>query len=149
MRYADALKEMAALLLDVPVESFEDRTFKEKHRKFLQRLGTEVFRKQVHEHFWVNKVVNRILGSGANLIVIPDTRFPNEIDVLANLLALNATVLPVRVHRPGVTCNPEHESETALNQYRNWWYQTYPSEGKEHVKREALYILNRLRWAKQ
>jgi len=72
-KMAGKLKEIASIILGVPVEKFEDRDFKEsylseewnyvdKHgfkkqmtvREFLQKIGTDAMREGLHENVWAN-----------------------------------------------------------------------------------------------
>jgi len=72
-KMAGKLKEIASIILGVPVEKFEDRGFKEsylseewnyvdKHgfkkqmtvREFLQKIGTDAMREGLHENVWAN-----------------------------------------------------------------------------------------------
>lgn len=82
-KFAGKLKQIAAIMLGVPVEKFEDREFKnsklgaewghpypklrvEDHtvlyhptvREFLQQLGTEAIRNGLHQNAWVNALMS-------------------------------------------------------------------------------------------
>jgi hypothetical protein len=106
------------------------------YREMLQMVGTEVFRDNVHEDFWVkctlNKIKNdkteynkpiRIYGfddrsqegwrdnfKKENLFVITDVRFPNEVEAIKS-----AGGVVVRVHGGQSADNDKHPSETALD----------------------------------
>lgn len=53
-------------------------------REFMQHFGTDVMRK-MYSNIWVDNTIKKILAEGSELAVIPDVRFPNEVEaVLAN-----------------------------------------------------------------
>lgn len=91
-------------------------------REILQRLGTEVGRELIGDNVWVNATLSRIERErlpGEN-IVIADTRFLNEANVLTNgsFHFGRGENLVVRVERPGVAPAGAHISETALDDYK-------------------------------
>ena len=90
-----------------------------KGRELLQWLGTDVIRKN-YEDTWVDMVVALLKGIKTlyDYIIIPDVRFPNEIDRMRD----NFDCITVRVIRPnfdnGLTEEQrKHPSETALDNY--------------------------------
>lgn len=93
----------------------------EEGRSLLQRVGTDVIRQQC-EDYWARFIVE-ILGFFPNewdYVLIPDCRFPNEID---GLRERGFDVTHVRVVRPnfdnGLTPEQQaHPSETALDHVR-------------------------------
>ena len=92
----------------------------EKGRTILQYVGTDVVRKQ-NSNYWVDFIIGiiKMFGSNWDYVLIPDTRFPNEVDRLTEQ-GLNVTY--VRVERPdfdnGLTDEQKnHPSETAMDHY--------------------------------
>ena len=90
----------------------------EAGRRLLQHVGTDIVRKKEPD-FWVDFVVKLLTMFEDRLeyVLIPDTRFPNEID---GLNAAGFDVQHWRVVRPdyndGLTEEQRrHPSETALN----------------------------------
>lgn len=88
-------------------------------RKLLQWFGTDIVRKN-YEDTWVDMIVALLKGVKTlyDYIIIPDVRFPNEIDKMCN----NFDCVTVRVIRPdfdnGLTEEQKkHPSETALDNY--------------------------------
>lgn len=87
-------------------------------RTLLQQVGTNVIR-NVEPDFWVDFIV-KVTGFFKdiwNYIIIPDTRYPNEIE---KLKADNSNVFHVRVIRknfqsPLTEEQQKHPSETALD----------------------------------
>lgn len=142
-KMAGKLKEIASLILGVPVEKFEDRNYKESYlpdmwnytdkngfkkqmtvREFLQRLGTDAMRDGLHPNtwanaFWVDYVDQKPEDRFSNIIypnwIITDVRFPNE----AKSVLDHGGIL-IRVNRDGDTGN--HPSETALDDWEDWDY---------------------------
>lgn len=108
-------------------------------RSLLQRVGTEVIRKQEPD-YWVN-FLKSIFGFFKNewdYVLIPDARFPNEIDVLLD----DFDVISVKIERPNYENHlteeqRKHPSENALNSYNFKYVITNPGtmEGlKEKIK---------------
>lgn len=137
-KYASKLKQVAGLLLGVDPVKFEDREYKQSKlgsewgwvtfegkkkigrfdytvRKFLQALGTEAMRENLHVDVWLNALFADYTDSQD--WVITDVRFQNEADRIKEM----GGVL-IRIDRPGPTPEKEHPSETALDNYDGWDY---------------------------
>lgn len=94
----------------------------EQGRALLQNVGTNIVRKR-NPNFWieiVDSMINAIFYN-YDYIIIPDTRFPNEIDYWKDK---NKLLTCIRVYRPEVDIEDQltekaklHESETALDNY--------------------------------
>lgn len=114
IHYADVLKFWAK-------EYFNwDGLKNEQSRTLLQKIGTDIGRKR-NENVWVNVVVEFIktFGQDFNYILIPDTRFPSEINTLKSL---GYNVFSIWIARPnfdnGLTEDQKnHPSETSLLDY--------------------------------
>ena len=147
-RFADKLKMIASLLSGISVERFESQDFKQfnmpsvwnRHkspttaygdqrikmtvREFLQKLGTEAMRDNLHEDVWVNALFadykERYFGSKSMPNwVITDVRFPNEANAI-----INRGGIMVRINRdntPGIS--KDHSSETALDNWTGFSYE--------------------------
>jgi len=92
----------------------------EAGRTLLQYTGTEVIRK-VKPNFWVDFIeqITEMFSGCWDYIVIPDTRFPNEI---SQLIKPDSKVFHIRVVRdnfvsPLTKEQQNHLSETALDDY--------------------------------
>ena len=110
--YADLLKYMCRTFFDW------DGNKDEKGRHILQYVGTDVIRKQAPD-FWVDFIssVLTYFNDNWDYVLIPDTRFPNEID---KLLSNGFNVTHIRVVRPNFESSlteeqKNHPSETALD----------------------------------
>lgn len=153
MKFAGKLKHVASLLTGIPVQNFEDQRFKktnlpkqwDRHipgedwhdghpveipmtvREFLQKLGTDGLRDNLHENVWVNALfadyVPDMSGYSDRMAVddlqtlypnwlITDCRFPNEAQAVKD----HGGII-IRIDRPGITAVNAHPSETALDDY--------------------------------
>lgn len=110
--YADLLKYICRTFFDW------DGNKDEKGRHILQYVGTDVIRKQAPD-FWVDFISSVLTYFNENWdwVLIPDSRFPNEIDKLASN---GFDVTHIRVVRPNFKSplteeQQKHPSETALD----------------------------------
>ena len=112
IHYADLLKFICKSLFNWDGEKDE------KGRHILQYVGTDVVRKE-RPNYWVEFIVDMIelFGENWDYVIIPDTRFPNEIDKLKEHFN---NVTHLRVVRPNFTSTLteeqlKHPSEIALD----------------------------------
>ena len=89
----------------------------EAGRDLLQHVGTDVVRAKDPD-FWVNFLVNilRLFPDRWDFLIVPDTRYPNEIE---RFKAASHPTVHVHIERPGLVSaltqeQREHSSETAL-----------------------------------
>lgn len=92
-------------------------------RYLLQHIGTEVFR-EYDENYWVDFIRNilKLFPDKWDYVVIPDCRFPNEIE---RFKEDGFDVVTMRLERSNSgsdnsgmnTQNKKHSSETALDEY--------------------------------
>lgn len=125
-KFSRKLKAVSSLLTGLPEFLFEEQDFKKtllgkewdniSVRDFLQRLGTDAIRNNIHPNAWVNALMSeykpiddRMSSSYPNWI-ITDCRFPNEAEAIKDR---NGIV--VRINRPGVGPVNNHYSEVALD----------------------------------
>ena len=104
---------------------YEDKT--DLTRIMLQTYGTEIFRDRVHDDYWTLQVCERSSKSDKDVVIITDTRFENEIELVKDNFedCLNVNVVSVRVNRPDVNRDKdfnEHESEKGLDKYKEFDY---------------------------
>ena len=119
IHYADILKYVCK-------EYFRwDGKKDEVGRHILQYVGTDLCRKN-HPDVWVNCVIELVKGlqTEYEFVIIPDTRFPNEINAWENTDFFNFTIRINRVNEDGTEFDngltPEaksHLSEIALDDY--------------------------------
>ena len=122
--FAQDLKLELALMLKVKVSDIESA--KELYRPLLQALGC--FRREFNgKDYWVNKCFKRILYSNADVCIITDIRFENEVK------ATQASGgLVVRVSRDTGLVDT-HESETELDGYNGFDYTIINTGSLEHL----------------
>lgn len=82
-------------------------------REFLQYFGTTIVRK-IYPQAWVNSTINKILIEKPEIAIIPDVRFPNEIQSIKE----NSGVV-IRLTRD--IYNSDHESEKILDREQYDW----------------------------
>lgn len=114
IHYADLLKWMCQIYFKW------DGNKDEAGRSILQRVGTDVIRKQDPD-YWVRWVVEfmKLFPNEWDYVLIPDCRFPNEVDVMKKAFV---DVTHIKVERPGFVSpltieQQNHISETALDNY--------------------------------
>lgn len=117
--YADLLKYMCRTFFDW------DGSKDERGRHILQYVGTDIIRKQAPD-FWVDFISNVLTYFRDNWdwVIIPDSRFPNEIN---KLISNGFDVTHVRVVRPNFKSplteeQQKHLSETALDDVKPNFY---------------------------
>ena len=135
-KYAGKLKQVAGLLLGVDPAKFEDREYKESTlgpewgwetlgpnretgrfdytvRKFLQVLGTEAMRDNLHTDVWLNALFADYTED--QNWIITDVRFQNEADRIKEMGGLL-----IRINRDTGVDSGSHPSETALDDYNGF-----------------------------
>lgn len=129
--YADYLKMVAKNYYNW------DGNKDENGRHILQYLGTDKARKN-NPKIWVNVVKELIeaIGEDYDYILIPDCRFPDEIETLKD--KYYNEVLSLRVHRDNFESTltkeqKQHLSETALDNY-NFDINVHCESGLESVR---------------
>lgn len=135
--YADKLKQVLAIILNVNVKAFEDNTFKMSNseiakpeggyytnRELLQRFGTEVGR-SISPTLWVDALFTSY--SEDDHWIIPDVRFPSE----AKAIKDRGGII-IRVDRETLS-HDNHPSETALDDYEGFDYRIDNNNDIEHL----------------
>lgn len=126
--FATPIKNMVYLLLDqLGVGDLKNRVYGNKKeepikllggktpRYIMQTLGTEWGRQTIHDHIWINIMINKIKESPNHTIIIDDMRFPNERYALEALDALCINVFFYKIVRPGIDYTPNHASEGSMD----------------------------------
>ena len=77
-------------------------------REFLQYFGTDICR-GIKSDIWTSACLDRILSSGTEFAIVPDVRFPNEVEAIQK-----AGGRVVRLTRKPF--EDSHSSETSLDE---------------------------------
>jgi len=120
-KFAGVLKEVAARMLNCPLEYFESQRIKNAkitgmdmtYREFLVDFGTDVVRGRYGEDFWVKRLFQEFTVFSS--WVISDVRFPNE----ARAIQDEGGIL-IRLNRPDLKRKPLSQqpiTETALDEW--------------------------------
>jgi hypothetical protein len=119
-----------------------------KNGPMLQWLGTEGFRSKDPDT-WVKSLYWNLYNKRPAIAVIPDCRFPNEADFIKQM---GGTLIKVeRLNADGSSFtttdrDPNHPSEVALDDYKDWDYHVKVPEGKlDYLHRSIDDILWDLR----
>lgn len=139
--YADLLKYMCRTFFDW------DGNKDERGRHILQYVGTDIIRKQAPD-FWVDFISNVLTYFRDNWdwVIIPDSRFPNEIN---KLISNGFNVTHVRVVRPNFKSplteeQQKHLSETALDDVKPNFYIYNEGSIEELNKKIKLWVKENL-----
>lgn len=115
----------------------------ENGRTLLQHVGTDIIRKE-KPNYWVDFISDflTIFHDEWDYVLIPDTRFPNEISCLKHNRILD--VITIRINRPDFKSNLteeqlKHKSETSLDNYEFDYY--IENTTLEDVERQVLSII--------
>lgn len=135
--YADKLKQVLSIILNVDVVAFEDNIFKMSNseiakpeggyytnRELLQRFGTEVGR-SISPTLWVDALFTSY--SEDDHWIIPDVRFPSEAKAIKDRGGI-----VIRVDRETLS-HDNHPSETALDDYEGFDYRIDNNSDIEHL----------------
>ncbi len=134
-KFAFKLRQIASLLLNEPIEKFEDQEFKKTKlgkewnemtvREFLTKLGTECLRDNLHKDIWINSLLseysyhnkyNNVSDRSKMEVeqifpnwIITDLRFNNEYERLRELNTIFINVK--RKDNPHTQINHSSENE--------------------------------------
>lgn len=81
-------------------------------RELQQRMGTEVGREIFGQSVWVDALYRRAAEHGVKRLVIPDVRFPNELQSV-----IDRKGICFRIKRPGYAPINDHASDNALTDF--------------------------------
>lgn len=170
-KFAGPLKKVASILTGIPEEKFEDREFKESYlgpqwdkeiyyehfddivddrysvREFLQRLGTDAIRQNLHPNAWVNALMAEYRpysarGSSYEEVeskwVISDVRFYNEAQAI-----IDRGGVVIRIDRPGFIPINNHPSEIELDGW-DFHYRILNASDLVSLKATVEVVLNKI-----
>lgn len=112
LHYADYLKSICRTIYGW------DGKKDERGRSLLQNVGQEF--RQIYPHFFVDAVIDlyKVLRHTFDVIIVPDTRYPNEIKRWRKAFIKPLTIRVERYEENGLTEEQkQHLSEVALDKY--------------------------------
>ena len=132
IQYSSYIKEYAKKI------SNWDGSEETKPRELLQKLGTDIIRKEIDEYFFIKKIIDdlKVYSFFFDIITISDARFKIEIDeprkVFDNVVAMHVT----RPHYDnGLTEEQkQHRTEVDLDDYENFDYEVINDGTLEELK---------------
>lgn len=142
---ADPLKDEAASCLTYLIPNFkrsdlDDREAKVRYRLFLQWWGTE-YRRYDNPDYWTDLFTKWYNSLPDNTVVlVPDIRFLNEVELIKNLGGYNVRINPV-----GFDIKADaHPSEMVLDSYTDWdQIVTNIYSDTKHLDAEASRIVDK------
>lgn len=97
MAFADPIYKLANLLTGIKIDILKSQSYKEvawtektapmpclvgwTPRKFLQIVGTECFRENIHNNFWIESAIRIAESQGYDYVIMEDARFSNEFEI--------------------------------------------------------------------
>lgn len=122
MAFADPIKELAVPLFGIPKEvsygtqeaKLAFKVYGKSARHWLQWIGTEMGREQIHEDIWVHRFAEKALNSNAAVVIGSDCRFRNEMSLMRDLLKDKMRLIIVKIVNPRVSVNLAHQSESEV-----------------------------------
>ncbi len=141
--YTKYLKQYIGTITGVNV------TEENKPRELLQKLSSDLIKKKLNnKDFFIRRQVEDIefYSYFFDVIIIPDVRFPNEIEILKEKFP---NVVSIRVERQNYKSKLTEEemqdiTETALDKYNNYDY-IITNESKKGLESDTLKIINNLK----
>ena len=122
MAFADPIKDVAFHLLGIPKEvsygTQKDKAdyvvYNRSARSWLQWIGTELARDQIHKDIWVTRFSEKALSSDATVVIGSDCRFRNEMKLMKSLLGQTMDLKIIKIINPRVLVNTAHLSESEI-----------------------------------
>lgn len=145
--FAQKIKDMVGVLVDMTPEELEDRDIKEKvipgvgfsPRDLMQTLGTE-WGRNMDEDFWVKILMreyDRSIQVYPNCVwAVVDCRFENECKAIRD----RGGKL-IKIVRRGIETTDTHPSEMALDNWTDWDYIIENNFSKKHLQTDAAAVL--------
>lgn len=137
---------------EVPWSTFVDDTRKQDKieiypgtfmtvRELLQKVGTECFRNNIHPDFWIGRGMAKIDASTADVVIISDVRFENE------LALLNTVGTTIYIERPSLDMPEDlHPSEKELDSIKQDFHRIFinDEDSLEAVEKFAKELVAKL-----
>ena len=121
LSFADPVKEITSKFLGIPLkicysaEKDTHEVYGKTVRKWLQIIGTDWAREQIHTDIWVHAFSRKVEKARTSLITCSDGRFNNEREAARDILEeAGYRVIMVKVLRPDQELNLDHPSESEV-----------------------------------
>ena len=126
-----------------------DMTDKDKPRDLLQQLSSELIKKKLNRNdFFINRQLEDIdiYSYFFDIIIIPDVRFPREIDVLKKKYNRVVSIGVIRNNYDSELTDSQKNdvTETALDNYSEYDYCIY-NDDTDKLYSDTLEVVNKLR----
>lgn len=135
--FADALKNEVSFGMHVSVEYIEQH--KDNFRLILQGWGTDYRRKLCGADYWTKQWLYLVNRSHEELIIAPDCRFLNEIQMIKRMNGFT-----IRIDRPS-TAPDSHSSECELDDYQSYDYYIRNDSSLQQLKLSVNQIVQSIR----
>lgn len=139
LQYSSYIKEYAKKISDW------DGSEETKPRELLQKLGTDIIRKNIDDLFFVNKLIDdlKVYSYFFDVITISDSRFKVEVDIPKDNFP---NVLAVHIERPnfdnGLTEEQKkHPTEVDLDDYDKYDYEIINDGTLEDLKEKVHCLI--------
>jgi hypothetical protein len=93
--------------------NFDNKEGRMTNREFLEHFGTNIIRK-IKNDAWVSFTINSLVNENPEIAIIPDVRFPNEIEAIKKAGGIN-----IRLTRD--VYSSKSDSESALDKDKFDW----------------------------
>ena len=118
-----------------------------KPRELLIELA-DYGRNNINEHFYINRIVEdiKVMSQFYDLIVIPDARFPYEIEIPKKEFN---NVISIYIERPNYNSeltneHKNHRTETSLDNFDNYDYKIKNDGSLEDLKEKVFKLLDEI-----
>lgn len=125
-----------------------DKTDTNKPRELLQKLSSELIKKELNmPTFFLTRQIEdlKIYSYFADIIIVPDVRFPNEIEEIKNIFPNVISIKVIRNnYESDLTLEQQNDiTETALDNYNNFDF-IIENDEKINLENKVLEILNKI-----
>ncbi len=119
-----------------------------KPRELLQKLGTDIIRKNIDDNFFIKRICDdiKVYSYFYDVITISDARFINEIETIKKSFQ---NVISINVIRDNYLTNlkeneQKHLTETALDGYNNYDYVIHNDKDLKSLEKKVLDIVKKV-----
>jgi hypothetical protein len=107
------------------------------YREFMEHFGTKIIRR-IYNDAWVDSTISKILLEGSQISIVPDVRFPNEVQKIKD-----SGGIVIRLTRDIFGSDTESESALDPNKF-DWKNFDYVVDNKDTTIKNMCDILDKL-----